>query len=88
MFYGHYPSFCGKVHIKNLNNFNAYGYSWDVVDEYGTRGHYSTDSNGEGLFIYDERDGSETQLLGTCQFQLTQQTDSGRRKYIRKHFEN
>ena len=63
------------------------GYSWEIEDDVGNHGHYTTNKFGEGLFIYDERDGSETQLSGTCQFQLTQKTDSGRRRYIKKWFE-
>lgn len=86
MYYGHHPTFIGKTKIKNLYNWSGRGWSWDVEDETGTNAHYRTNRDGEGLWIVDLRDGSESQLMGTCQFALTQTTDSGRRKYIRRYF--
>lgn len=86
MYYGNYPTFVGEISIKNMNNWSDNGWSWDVEDEAGTSAHYRTNSEGDGLWVVDARDGSESQLLGTSQFALTQTTDSGRRKYIRRHF--
>ena len=87
MYYGHYPQFAGKVSITGLTQYAApAGHAWDVSDESGTAAHYRTDKRGEGLWIIDERDGSESQICGTAQFALTQNTVSGRREYIRRWF--
>lgn len=76
-----------KRHITGLTQYaDPAGYAWNVSDESGTAAHYRTDKRGEGLWIIDERDGSESQLCGTAQFWLTQTTDSGRREYIRRWF--
>lgn len=56
-----------------------------VSDWYGNYA-YRTDSNGEGLWKLNESTGEWKQVVGTSQFHLTQKTDSGKRKAIKKLF--
>ena len=75
------------VRIKNLRvHDKAVFWTVERMDYtgriYGTD--YRTNNAGEGLFIDD---GIENrQILGTAQFQLHQQTLSGMRKALLKHF--
>lgn len=75
------------VRIKNLRVYDeAVFWTVETMDctgmIYGTD--YRTNNAGEGLFIDD---GIENrQILGTAQFQLHQQTLSGMRKALLKHF--
>ena len=48
---------------------------------------YRTNSDGEGLWKYNENTGEWKQIVGTCQFNLLQKTDSGKRKAIKRFFE-
>ena len=51
-----------------------YPHSWtygkDDVGKWSVRKYYSTNSDGEGVFIIDLVRGERKQILGTCQFSL------------------
>ena len=76
----------------NINIIRVDGKSvlFRISDEFGNEA-YRTNAEGEGLWkLKDVARGARewTQIVGTSQFHLLQKTDSGKRKAIRRFFDD
>ena len=68
------------VSIKNLEQYDVYGWKWDVIID-GETGTYRTNKNGEGVW---EKQGNEfKQIIGNTQFDLPRTKNSARSKLYR-----
>ena len=70
--------------IKDLHND---GKQWFWRNDNNSKGVYYTDKNGEGIYFQHDRNGEETQLVGTCQFTACE-TASGMRRKLNKLFDD
>lgn len=62
------------------------GKTWTWRNANNSTGTYYTDNNGEGIFFQSDRNGEESQLVGTCQFSACA-TESGMRRKLNKLFD-
>lgn len=64
--------------------YNKDGYKWSWTHDPDWSRYYTTNSEGEGLFIVDLKRNERQQILGTCQFSLRELKDHKRsiRKYM------
>jgi len=73
-----------KVSIKHLRNYAGRGWAWTVITKYAYLDEpiiedWSTNEGGDGLWL------GEHQILGTCQFHLSDSRPSAYSK-IRRYF--